>query len=138
MFLTNRCDRRNENMRHRSKKTAARERACRPFCTQFRSDVDYCELCGNKFTSYGYRRFEQHEIAGGPLREKARDKRYAILGLCYDCHRRITNETGWPRARQLAILKRSRPTDYDLAAFNALVGFGKHRITEEDVDACST
>lgn len=124
-------------IRYRSRKKAAREKFCRDFRARFRGDVSHCERCRHWFTASGPRRFEQHEIAGGPLREKARDKRYAVLGLCSECHRIIHDETGWPRARQLALIKRSRPLDYDLAAFNKLVGYGPNRITEEDVDECS-
>jgi hypothetical protein len=34
---------------------------------------------------------------------------------------------------QLAVLKKRRPADYDLAAYNRLIGLGPNRITEEDV-----
>ena len=63
-----------------------------------------------------------HEIANGPLRQKALDKRYAVLVVCRypyfrtqrDCHRLVQNE---PEAKQLARLWLSRPDDYDLVAY---------------------
>jgi len=77
-----------------------------------------------------------HEIARGTHRSKALDKRYAVLVVCWHCHEnRIDNgKEQWPEARQLAVLKRSRPADFNLAAYNQLVGYGPDRISEEDVE----
>lgn len=76
-----------------------------------------------------------HEIANGPLRQKALDKPFAILVLDWWCNGNVvTNKQEWPEARQLAVLLEKRPNDFDLAAYNALVGYGPNRITEEDVD----
>lgn len=75
-----------------------------------------------------------HEIACGPHRQKALDKPFALLVLCWGCNEyAVTAKREWPEARQLAVLRARRPKDYDLPAYNALVGYGPDRITEEDV-----
>ena len=94
------------------------------------SEVGCCEVCGFRWRS----RLCVHEIAQGTDRAKALDKRFAVLVLCEACHGRIHNEVGWPRVRQLAVLKRSRPEDMDLPAFNKLCGNAANHITMEEVD----
>jgi len=78
-----------------------------------------------------------HEVANGPNREKALDKPYAILVLCTNCnHQEVEDKRKWPQARQLAVLLRSRPNDYDLVAFNRLVNpNAPNRITPDEVAA---
>jgi len=122
-------------LRRKSKQRAARDRGSAPFVAKLKREIAHCEYCNHWFEGGSPRRYEQHEIAGGPLREKARTKRFAVLGLCKVCHRMIHNDLGWPRARQLALLKHNRLRDYDLEAFNELVGYGPNRITEEEVEA---
>lgn len=76
-----------------------------------------------------------HEIANGPNRQKALDQPYALLVLCWWCNSEVvTDKREWPEARQLSLLKRRAPDNYDLTAYNTLVGRGPNRITEEDVD----
>ena len=77
-----------------------------------------------------------HEIANGPDRQKALDQPYAILVLCGWCNLvEVEDKAKWPQARQLAALRRRRPADYDLPAFNHLVNpRAPNRITEEEVD----
>lgn len=76
-----------------------------------------------------------HEIACGPHRQKALDKPFAILVLCWFCNGEVvTDKARWPEARQLAVLKRKSPGDYDLAAYNLLRARNPNRITETDVD----
>jgi hypothetical protein len=76
-----------------------------------------------------------HEIANGAHRQKAMDKPYAILVVCWWCNGEVvTNKREWPEARQLALLQDKAPEDYDLAAYNALVGREPNRVTQEDVD----
>ncbi len=71
----------------------------------------------------------------GPLRQKSTGKRFASLVLCYPCHmQRVHGNEDWPEARQLAVLKRSRPEDLDLPAYNKLKGYGPQRITESDLN----
>ena len=76
-----------------------------------------------------------HEIANGTNREKALDKPYAILVLCWWCNsEEVENKAKWPEARQLALLQRQSPVCYDLVKYNSLVGYGPERITQDDVD----
>ncbi len=63
-----------------------------------------------------------HEIANGPLRQKALDKPYACLVLCWWCNGHVVvDKSKWPESRQLAVLYVKAPEDFDLAAYNALV-----------------
>lgn len=76
-----------------------------------------------------------HEIARGKNRSKAIDKPYATLVLCGRCHRAVEDQATWPESRQLAVLKRRSPEDYDLAAYNELVNpRAPRRITPEEVE----
>ena len=126
-------------LRRISKKKAARDRQCKPFRDELKREVGRCELCGYNPASMRYgeplREMNQHEIPRGPFRDRARDKRYAVLWLCESCHMlRIHGNDDWPQARQLAALLKSRPHDHNLAAYNALIGWGPNRITEDDVN----
>jgi len=59
-----------------------------------------------------------HEIASGPDRQKALDKPYAVLVLCWQCNSGPFQSRGeWPESRQLALLARRRPKDFDLTAY---------------------
>lgn len=77
-----------------------------------------------------------HEIANGPCRDKALDKPFAILVLCWHCNgHAVTNKKEWPEARQLAVLKEKSPEDYDLAAYCDLINpRAPNRITQDEVD----
>ena len=116
-------------MRPYTKKRSLRNREAAPFRRAFLLEIGRCELCGRR---YG---LEVHEIArGNANRVKAMDQRCAVLCVCWACHAgKLSSRAEWPEARQLAALRRSRPGDYDLAAFNALVGRGPERVTEEEV-----
>ena len=114
-------------MRRISAKKRKRDREARPFREQLLIEVGRCEICGNRWIDG----LIVHEIARGFSRSAALDKRYAVLVVCNGCHDKVD---GWTRIRQLRVLKRSRPADYDLVAFNKLVGYGENRITEEDVE----
>ena len=121
-------------MRYRSKKRAKRDAEVRQFRQDLVVEVGRCEVCGNR-----RRKLDCHEIANGPLREKCLDKRYGLLVTCWPCNSdQLTDKAKYPEAWQLAILKRSRPKDYSLADYNALKGYGKHRISEEDVEQWET
>jgi hypothetical protein len=78
-----------------------------------------------------------HEVAGGACRALSLDKPYACLVLCAYCNLyEVEDKRKWPQARQLAVLMRKSPEDYDLAAFNYLVNpNAPNRITQEEVDA---
>lgn len=76
-----------------------------------------------------------HEIASGPLRDKALDQPYALLVVCWFCNGyRLTNRAAWPEAKQLAVLRRKAPENFDLKAYNRLVNpRAPNRITIEEV-----
>lgn len=129
-------------MRHKSPKRAARDREAKPFRDALKKRIGRCEVCGHDPERAKRMRGRRvawalhvHEIARGAHREKAQDKPYATLVVCWRCHHdELSNAAEWPQSRQLAALKRSRPADYDLAAFNKLVNWGKDRIAEEEVE----
>jgi hypothetical protein len=125
-------------MRRVSKTTLARIREVSEFRKELLRRVGHCEVCGHdpKSRRPGAVRWvlHVHEIARGPCRQSALDKPYAVLVVCHWCHEYEVGDRGlWPDARQLAVLKRSRPADYDLALFNELIGRGPGRVTEEEV-----
>jgi len=127
-------------MRPISPKTAARLADCRDWRKALVREVGRCELCGHdprRVRPGGIAwALHVHEIARGRNRQKALDKRYAVLVVCWRCHEeRLSSRAAWPEARQLAALKRSRPFDYDLEAYNRLVSRGPERITEAEVEA---
>lgn len=76
-----------------------------------------------------------HEIACGVHRQRALDKPYACLVLCWFCNGYVvTNKREWPESRQLAVLLRKAPKDFDLAAYNALVNpRAQNRLTIDEV-----
>ena len=120
-------------MRRVSKNKAARDAEEAAFKRKLCDELGVCEICGPDATR-AKSDIELHHIARGCHREKASVERCAVLLLCWTCHKlRVHGKVEWPQSRQLAVLKRSRPQDYDLAAFNALVGWGRYRITEDDV-----
>ena len=102
------------------------------------AEIFQCELCGHDPTrprpgQVGWA-LHAHHIMRGPLRQKSTGKRFATLVLCFWCHtERIHGNEYWPEARQLAVLKRSRPEDFDLDGYNKLKGQGPSRVTEHDI-----
>jgi len=117
-------------MKRQSAKTRKRERECREFREALIRKVFRCEIHGWPWFSD----LVVHEIARGPNRLKALDKPFAMLVVCGKCHLEIhAGKEPWPEARQLAVLKRSRPDDLDLPAYNKLVGYGPNRIADEDL-----
>lgn len=128
-------------MRRVSKKTAGRIAECADLRKQLVRDVGHCEMCGHdpKRTppmSVAWA-LHVHEIARGQHRQKALDKRFALLVVCYRCHmERLDSRAEWPESRQLAALKRSRPREYDLEEFLRLKNPNAMKaITEDEVDA---
>lgn len=112
---------------------------------QFRQDltdsVGQCEICGASPSRPcrvmpAMSRLCCHEIANGPSREKALDKHYALLVLCWKCNStEVVDKSIWPQARQLALLRLRRPDHFDLTSFNTLVNpNAPMRITLEEVD----
>jgi len=123
-----------------SNKRRLRNAEVKPFRDSLVKRVGCCEICGCK---PGDRKPVKqlsnlccHEIANGPNRDKALDKAFAILVLCWGCNGDKVEDKGqWPESRQLAVLKSSRPEDFDLAAYNFLINpNAPNRITTEEVD----
>jgi len=130
-------------LRYESKKTTDRKAECQDFRAALVAEVGHCEMCGHdpRKTRPGMIAWELccHEIANGANRQKCLDKRFGLLVLCWPCNsEEATNKAIWPEARQLALLKRSRPKDYNLPMymreFHPRAPFA---ITEEEVDTCS-
>lgn len=126
-------------MRRQSKKRTNLMLAAMPIRDALILRMMKCEVCGcnPKQPRPGPRELSQlccHEIASGPLRHKALDKPYALLVLCWWHNLEMTDRRKWPEVKQLSVLKRSRPDDYDLVSYNALVNErAPHRITEDEV-----
>jgi hypothetical protein len=70
------------------------------------------------------------------LREKALDKLFALLVLCWWCNGDVvTDKSEWPEARQLALLLAAAPEHYDLAAYLRLTNpRAPLRIEQYEVD----
>lgn len=116
-------------LRRYSSKRRAREDEAKPFRDSLIQQVGRCERCGTRRA-----RLCVHEIANGPLRQKALDKPYAVLVLCWPCNGLATDKGTWSEAAQLKCLKESRPDHYDLASYNFLVNpRAPERITEAEV-----
>jgi hypothetical protein len=131
-------------MRANTPKRAKRNRDCVEWRRALIQRVGVCEICGCDPSRWSPMKLGRpwsdwilavHELSRGPHRVKALDKAFAVLVVCRECHDELGSKALWPEARQLAALKRSRPTDMDLAAYNALVGLGTNRITEAEVDS---
>ncbi len=116
-------------MRRVSLKRQARNREAASFRSALRA-IGRCEWCGIVCGE-----LDPHEIASGPLRQAALDKPYAVILLGRACHNllhRMAKDDSQRAA--LAILKRSRPEDFDLTAFNKLVNpNAPHRITTSEI-----
>lgn len=128
-------------LRRQSAKHRQRADECRDIRRELVLSVGRCEMCGHDPTNHKAGaiawRLDAHEIANGPNRQKALDKPFALLVLCWLCNsEEATNKTVWPEARQLALLKTKRPWDYNLADYNALVNpRAPNGITAAEVDA---
>lgn len=103
------------------------------------ADVGECEHCGRSPGSHTrmpeLAKLSVHEIASGVHRQKALDKPYAVLVLCWQCNSGpFQNRAEWPEARQLALLARRRSKDFDLTAYLELTSpQAMRRITIEEV-----
>lgn len=111
-------------MRRVSAKRQRRMREAKPIRDELIEKVGECEICGTSLSQprrgmpMELSQLCCHEIANGPLREKALDQPYALLVLCWYCNgHEVVNKGEWPESRQLAVLAGSRPEDFDLEAF---------------------
>lgn len=101
-----------------------REAECKPFRDHLIESVGECENCGcspdrRKFGVMAeMTRLSVHEIACGSHRQKALDKPFAVLVLCWRCNSGPFNDRSqWSESRQLALLARRRPQDFNLTAY---------------------
>lgn len=127
-------------MRQFSTKRRKRLDEARPFREALIASVGECEACGASPSRPNHTLPREssylcvHEIANGPVRQKALDKPYAVLVLCWACNGRATDKGRWSETEQLALLLKVRPHDYDLAAYNRLVNpNAPNRITPDEV-----
>lgn len=111
-------------MRPVSDKRRKRNAEAKPFRENLIKTVGQCEICGHspqhkwKDKPADCSQLCVHEIANGPDRNKALDKPFATLVLCWWCNgQEVTSKADWPESRQLAVLARSRPMDFDLSAY---------------------
>lgn len=110
-------------MRVKSTTRKNREAEAKPFRQKLVADVGECENCGCSPSNKQGKmadlvRLAVHEIASGTHRQKALDKPYAVLVLCWQCNSGpFQDRSEWSESRQLALLARSRPKDFDLTAY---------------------
>lgn len=126
-------------MRGKSATRSRREKEAKPFRDKLIAQVGECENCGCSPDSHGkmaeLSRLSVHEIADGTHRQKALDKPYAVLVLCWECNSgSFKDRSEWSEARQLALLARRRPKDFNLKAYLELTSpRAPIRITIDDV-----
>lgn len=75
-------------------------------------ELGHCEICGKTRVT-----LDVHEIARGQFRQAALDKPFAMLLLCRRCHEKVGSTADWPESRQLAVLAKSRPAQFNLTAY---------------------
>lgn len=114
-----------------SDKARRRYQEARPIREALRSEVGRCEISGVSGVP-----LDVHEICRGVHRQKALDKRYALLVVCRRAHDELGSAAKWPEARQLAVLAESRLFDFDLKAYLNLTNpRAPNRITLQEVQA---
>ena len=101
-------------MRQVSKKRQALMREVKPIRDALRA-LGHCEICGVSKTH-----LDVHEICRGVHRQAALDKPFALLLLCRKCHDNVGSAAEWPEARQLAVLAKSRPSQFSLEDYLSL------------------
>jgi hypothetical protein len=123
--------RRRTRLKTASDKRRKRNAEVRDFRLAFVTELSRCEYCGMPKPP---NELAPHEIASGTAdRQKALDKRFAMLAVCQlRCHERTQLLS---KTKQLALLWISRPEDLDVLAFNALRGRGPRAITVDEVMA---
>lgn len=94
-----------------------------PIRSQLIESVGECQVCGHS-PKHPHRgkpaecsNLACHELLGGPLRDKTLDEPCGLLVVCWLCNGELEDRTEWPHARQLSLILRDRPDDYDLERF---------------------
>lgn len=128
-----------KKVKQKSTTRRKREAEAKPFRDALVAQVGECENCGCSPASHRkmaeLSRLSVHEIADGTHRQKALDKPYAVLVLCWECNSGpFKDRSEWPESRQLALLARMRPRDFNLQAYLELTSpKAPRRITIDDV-----
>jgi hypothetical protein len=110
-------------VRRSTDKFLRRAREAKPIRAALLSAAGKCEICGHsprhpwRNKTIECSQLCVHEIARGPCRQRALDQLYAVLVVCGFCHELVGDKSKWPEARQLAVLRKRRPQDYELAAY---------------------
>lgn len=124
-------------MKAKSDTRKKREAEAKPFRDALIAQVGECENCGCSPSERmaELARLSVHEIADGTHRQKALDKPYAVLVLCWACNSGpFKDRSEWPEAKQLALLARKRPKDFNLQAYLELTSpRAPSRITIDEV-----
>ena len=124
-----------------SKKRAARMAEVREMRAALVREAGKCEVCGHQPSRVKPGGIAWalacHELLNGPLRQKCLDKAHSLLCVCWLCNsEKLTDKAAWPEARQLAVILKRRPEQYDLAAHNRLANpLAPERILQSEVDA---
>lgn len=112
------------------RRQGAKARKADVLAAKFKETIPVCEVCRRKPAT------DCHEIWRGGLRLKCRGKRYGCLGVCRECHDDLDDTKKWTKARQLAILRRSRREDFDLeTVMREFYKPGSRAVTLEEIDA---
>lgn len=112
-----------EKVKKKSDIRKNRESEAKPFRKQLIANVGQCENCGCSPSNRQDRmpklaKLDVHEISCGSHRQKSLDKPFAVLVLCWQCNSGPFHDRGqWPESRQLALLAKKRPKDFDLTAY---------------------
>jgi hypothetical protein len=112
-----------KQLRNKSTTRRKREAEAKPFRDQLVATVGQCENCGCSPSNRQGRmpeltKLAVHEIASGVHRQNALDKPFAVLVLCWWCNSgSFQDRAEWPESRQLALLARRRPKDFNLTAY---------------------
>ncbi len=124
-----------ESAKHKARREEARE------WRKSRTEGSSCWICGTseKKRKHPIREHNNicvHEIAGawGANRQKAIDKGHSTIVCCWKCNLDLEDRSVWPEARQLAVILKHAPDDYDLVAHNSLVNDNApNRVTQCEV-----
>lgn len=130
-------------MRRVSPKRAERNKQAKPVRDRLIAQAGRCMVCHcspskpNKNMPLEMSQLCVHEIANGPLRNKALDQPSACLVACWACNSGPLNDKArFPEAKQLAVLLHESPEDYDLQAYLRLTSpQAMNRISQEEVTA---
>ena len=130
-------------MRWQSEKSRKRAREAKPVRQALLAKHDLCLVCEHgprhpwRDKPPACSRLCVHEIADGKHRQNALDLPCALLVVCWWCNSEsLKDASEWPEARQLSLMQKYAPEQYDLAAYNRLVDErATDRITQAEVDS---